>query len=88
MIKYKVWSTTIEKVEIERETKDSVFHKSHSGKIVCDRKRTSYYNYFDTFEDAKSYILTELRLSIDSLSVQISNKKKEIEKVILMQEVK
>lgn len=86
MIKYRAYSKTIEKMEIERETEQTVFYKSSGGKIVSDRKQSSYYNYFDTFEDARKFILNRINLSLESLKAQMISKQKDLEDVFLMSE--
>jgi len=86
MIKYKVWSTKIEKVEIERETAQTVFYVSDRGQMVSERKQSSYYNYFDTFFEAQNFILTELNTKIESLEAQIDDNKNRKEKVFLLED--
>jgi len=86
MMKYRVYSKTIEKIEIERETDHTIFYKSTTGSIVCERKQSSYYNYFDTFEDARKYILNRINLSLESLRAQTINKQNDLEEVFLMEE--
>lgn len=86
MIKYRVYSKTIEKMEIERETVHTIFYKSATGSTVCERKQSSYYNYFDTFEDARKFILNRINLSLESLKAQTISKQKDLEEVLLMEE--
>lgn len=86
MIKYRVYSKTIEKMEIERETDHTIFYKSTTGSTVCERKQSSYYNYFDTFEDARKFILNRINLSLGSLRAQTISKQKDLEEVFLMEE--
>lgn len=42
----------IESVEVDRETESSVFIGKNRN-----AKRSSYHNYFDTWEDAKAFLL-------------------------------
>jgi hypothetical protein len=60
MIKYVTKCGKIEKKEITRETESSVFFDiDYFGKIQerCERKRTDYHCFFDTFEEAKNYLV-------------------------------
>mgnify|MGYP001186252373 CR=1 FL=1 len=56
MIKYKIssWNISIEKIEIERETENTIWRKGHNGKIVQERKQG---DVFETFEEAKAALL-------------------------------
>ena len=55
MIKYKVshyWRPEVEKVEIEKETDSSVWIKGRRG-----AKETQYHAFFDTFAEAKAFLI-------------------------------
>lgn len=55
MLKYKTGgcgNKLIESVEIDRETESSVFIGKNRN-----AKRSSWHNYFDTWDDAKSFLL-------------------------------
>ena len=70
MIKYKAeyrWEPRITKVEIERETKSSVFfdQKNYKDYGMLERKDTSYHQYFDTFDEAKAFLTETYQGKID-----------------------
>jgi len=54
IIKYKaeIYSRSIKRIEIERETKSSIWINGHRS-----AKRSKYKNYFDTFDIAKKYLV-------------------------------
>jgi hypothetical protein len=56
MIKYRTRCNTIKKVEIIRETKNSVFVKDQEGQRR-EAKRSSWDNWHDSFEDAKAFLV-------------------------------
>ncbi len=67
MIKYKAvtWnSIPISQVEIERETDKTVWYKSSSGRLIQDRKIIDSIGYFDTWEEAKEFLLREADIKV------------------------
>lgn len=59
-----------ERVEVERESKASVWFKNGSQR----RKRSDYENYFDTKEDAVSFLLGRTEARIASLRREIETR--------------
>lgn len=53
----------IKEVEIERETASSVWQSGVSG---AQRKRSSYMNFFDTYDEAKAFLVGNARATLDS----------------------
>jgi len=78
MIKYSVDATSccIEQVDVTRETKGFVFLKS--GHRVA--KRSGYTNYFNSFNDAKEFLISsvddEIRIKKNMLDSAIKKKEK------------
>lgn len=55
MVKYKVdhyWRPEVKKVEIEKETESSVWIKGRR-----EAKETQYHAFFDTFQEAKDFLI-------------------------------
>lgn len=60
----------IERVEIERETEKSVW--------ICgnrNAKRSEWYNYYDTWEDAHKALLNQQKACVDSLRLRLERSK-------------
>lgn len=63
MKKYKVGiEIKIEEVEILRETNHMVFYHNSRGREVADKKRTRTTNYFDTWQQAKIFLISSLEV--------------------------
>jgi len=75
MIKYKTggYNELIQKITIDRETETSVFFK---GRI--ERKITNYHCYFDTFDEAKNYLIKEKEKEIEWAQIVLDRGKKEL----------
>lgn len=56
MIKYKTWLDKIKKVEVEKETEQSVFFKDSrsTNGLRSERKHSRGIGYFNTWEEAKT----------------------------------
>jgi hypothetical protein len=52
-----LYGTPIEKVEIVRETNSFVIRHGKRGNEVRDAKRSQYSNYFDTYAEAKEFLV-------------------------------
>lgn len=74
MIKYKTWLDSIKKVEVERETEQSVFFKAPSSTngLRSERKKSYGMGYFDTWLEAKTYIESIEQHKINVLEAKIS----------------
>jgi hypothetical protein len=69
MFKYKTGSTKIEKVEVAGET-------DHFVKLLNGRKeakRSDWSNYFDSFDNAKNYLLEKAERKVSSLRRQLES---------------
>ncbi len=59
MIKYTTkMLNKIEEVEVARETEKSIFIINNHGKEIRESKRSSWKNYFDTWEETKDFIVS------------------------------
>ena len=83
MIKYKTlgYFPEIKKVEIERESKKSVWIKSRDSSVNRAAKRSSSINYWDTIEEAKKDIIDQNKKIIERLDLEIMAAKQTIKEV-------
>jgi hypothetical protein len=87
MIKYRVYfGKSVEKCEVERETCDSVWLKTHERKPIRESKTCEWKCYFDTFTEAKNYCILEAQKKIDILKIQLADAQTEYLKVIAITE--
>ena len=87
MIKYKTksWEDQIEKVEILRESELSVWTKKNRNfNSGHQRKRGPNNNYWDTWQDAHSYLMQKTQLKIDGLRNQLDYEEKRLAKIVEM----
>ena len=86
MIKFKTTSGTgvytLKKVEVIRETEKSVFFENGYREL----KHSSYCQYWDTFEDAKTYKLSELKNKREALKYQLNLVKNDYERLFCLTE--
>lgn len=61
------WRKLIDIVEVERETGSSVWINGRRN-----AKTTDYHCYFDSFEDAKSYLLKSIQMDINIATARLS----------------
>ncbi len=86
MKKYKTtYGSQIEKVEILRETDQSVFI-DRWGKEVRSPKRGKYCNYFDTFDEAKQYLMHASQEKIENLHIQLGYETEKLAKIVRIEE--
>jgi len=74
----------IKKVECVRETEKSVWIvESWNGKekIQQTLKRSSWRNYFDTFEEAKQFLIKDCEHKLMGLQGRVSNEQKNLVKL-------
>lgn len=77
-IKYKtIFNSRIEKVEIEKETNFFVFFKNGRR----DGKRTEWQSYFDSFQEAKDFLITQKIIRIEQVKEKLKYYEKELEKI-------
>lgn len=73
MKKYKTkWRNEIEEVEILRETDKCVFLKGRNGGEDKELKRTSWHNFFNTWEEARSFLLGKAKGKLDRANRDVS----------------
>jgi len=79
---YRAIFSNIEKHEITKETEKSaeksVWHKTRSGKELRELKTTSYYKWFNTFDEAKEHLTIKQRIKIDGLKYVLESAEKEL----------
>ena len=68
----------IEEIEIERETATSVWIKVSNGKDRRNSKKTEWHNYFDTWEEAKDFLLKNAERKVERFNVLLSKAEKEL----------
>jgi hypothetical protein len=56
----------IQRVLCDRETEKSVFISNPSGGADRFAKKSEYKNYFDTFEEAKNFLINKSQLRINT----------------------
>ena len=61
----------IETVEIEKETACFVSYV-YRGSLIREAKRSDYTNYFDTWEEAKQFLLENAQARVDALEERLS----------------
>lgn len=94
MIMYKTggYRFPIEKVEITRKTDKSVWYMSETyhGKQKEHREllMSSYYQWFESFDEAKDYLVSNLESIIEALNGRVSVATAELGRVKELQEKK
>lgn len=73
-------SDDIQKVCVERSTEKSVWVKEITG-IIQYRKNSDFFIFFDTFEEAKSYLVNKYEKVIAQLENQLNHKLQKLEKI-------
>ena len=77
----------IEKVEIERDTEKTVWIKlQHITKTTQFRKKSDSWNFFDTFEEAKQFLIEKHEKTISSLENRINYERERIHKILTLKE--
>ncbi len=76
MIKYRTYFDKIETVEVLRETVSSVYVQTGSKKGERrEAKRSSFYNYFDTWQEAHAFLVSNAELSVESARMNLERAK-------------
>jgi hypothetical protein len=65
MIKYRAYDKNIEPVKVVRETDKKVFFISSIGITRHEAKRSHYWNWFDTWEEARKFLLDEATAKVN-----------------------
>lgn len=81
-IKFKTYSEKIEKIEISKESETSVWDMKNRR----HNKQSSYENYFDSFQDAKNYLIKKQEDQIKGYERNIQYCKENIDKINLIKE--
>lgn len=82
MIKYKTenWSSKIFKVEVEKETEYQIIINGRRS-----NKMSEYECFFDTFEDAKEYLIEKISKEIKNLQWKLSREQNKLNKIMLIE---
>lgn len=92
MIKYQAWAgfpIPIQKVEVVRETANSVYlpcGESWANGGRREAKRSTDRGYFDTFQEAREFLLMIEEEKIATLAREIARRQASIEKIKEMRE--
>jgi len=73
MYKYRAMWERIEKLEVIKETPKQVVFINEHGLQDRALKKTSYFSWHDTFEEAKQALIDEKQFNIDKLKRQLEN---------------
>lgn len=77
----------IEKVDVERETEHTVWIIIQGDKTVSPwRKRSDCWNFFDTFDEAKQFLVEKYEKIINQLEQQLDRKRKQLDKILNLKE--
>lgn len=83
--KYKVRTSypkaEISPVEIERETNGYVFIRSKSGALNIDEKETKWERYFDTWDEAHTWLVKNAEQSFDYAKQRLAEKEQHLQAV-------
>lgn len=75
----------IEEVEVERETDQCVWIKRYGDKKPCrTNKRSSYENYFDTFEEARGYLYNKAKSRLMAAQAELEEAEKRMDAIIAL----
>ena len=75
----------IEKVEIERDTKFTVWiRKGKNGQLDQYRKKCDSWNFFDTFDEAKQFLVNKYKKKIRYLESNIFYERKQLDKILAL----
>lgn len=72
------WGSDIETIEITRETDKTVWFVNDNGNNVREAKSSDWRNWFDTFKDAKEFLINRKQSDIDDLRRRLEGKKSEL----------
>lgn len=75
---YRVWGDKIQKFEVLKVTEQTVYWTTKTGREDYQRKVSEFHNWFETVEDAVTFILnsTEKEISLAKLKVKHFEAKK------------
>ena len=82
MIKYVTsFNTSIQEIEVNRETKHMIFRDNFNGQERGEKKRTEYTNYFDTWQDAKEFLERKYTNKKARAEINLADANEELKKV-------
>lgn len=71
IIMFRVLFDSISKYEVTRTSDKSVWYKNSRGTEGRDLRKTTHYSWFDTFEEAKEFVVKKADLKYNSLVMQL-----------------
>lgn len=92
MHKYEIskFDYKIKKIEIEKETEKTIWIKdkwnSGNNSLTQCRKDSEWNKYFDTFQDAKNYLIDKCENKIKSLNEKINKENENLKTLIKLTE--
>jgi len=87
MIKYRTYFDKIETVEVLRETISSVYVQTGSKKGERrEAKRSSFYNYFDTWQEAHAFLVLRAEIAVDGARSRLENEERRLGQIRGMKE--
>jgi hypothetical protein len=83
---YRVYNfgTEISEIEIIKETEHTIWYKSKSGSERQERKNTSDTKHFETFKEAKEYLINKYSDRIEYYENQLKIAIETLEKIKLL----
>jgi hypothetical protein len=57
---------SIRSIEVTRVTEKTVYYNNSAGREVSERRTTTYYQWHDTFQEAKDYLLEQYGRKIEN----------------------
>jgi len=82
IMKYRARLGKIEAIEIERETKTMVFLPEGRR----ESKRTSFQNWFNSWDEAKKFLIEEAETNVNAAAARLNSAKFELDKLRDMSE--
>ena len=76
---FRVLFDSISEYEVTKTSDKSVWYITSRGNADRDLRSTNYYSWFDTFEEAKEFIVKKADLKYNSLVMQLCNAKEKLE---------
>lgn len=81
MKKFRTWHDQIEEIEVIRETEKFVVVPSGLKGERRDAKRSEYTNYFDTWQEAKDFLIDREKTAIIKLVDEVKRHQETLQKI-------
>ena len=86
MIKFKAMFNTITQVEVERETEKMVVISFPNGGSQKELKVSSYYSYWDTWDEAKNHLIEKAERIVNKKQVDLQKAEENLERVMQLRQ--